>query len=534
MSTDILIGGKRLTDKIVSYSATEYATPLDPSDMSGGAGQITVVAEKQPETRFVRRKRIEVVDGQHGTTYGTISSTSSANDFADTLTADSPLIALAYTRTAAPFSGTLGDLLRYYLGLVGLTDVIIDANIDPRPFTAPGWTGVVFDAIKRICAAERIELSFVADSVVVREVRQRIANNKRDSAVSVSVDDTRLASAVEVFYIHSVARHASTLIYPAGGWSEEDKIISVGANEVEEVEIDLDPGSGNEGLGVSIESLVQPVCQDFVGREVVDASVYCVMGNDGKPIPAARWESMGGSLEVEIGEDTRSLIVRVTGSSEEELAPFRIAATAGDSHNYSSLRVMGAGVVFDRRMIRAETGHSSDIAAQEVLQVESDFIVGIDSAWKALFATFATATGPHSSISVTTRGINRQKDASIAQSPTIGNFNAMYAGQTIGDFNTEWSGKTIADVNKMLFDSVALTFQNQAFGNIAGARVLHDGCWYRIVEGAVNFGQVTYTAVRDTTIGDWNTHYAGKTIGDFNALASGKTLGELALQPLLT
>lgn len=533
MGADIFVGGKRI-DEVASFSATEFATSLDPSDMSGGAGQITAVLRHSDATAFSRRKEVKIVDEAQGTTIGSLAATSVANDFAATITADSRLVALTYTRTALPYTGTLGGLLRYYFGLVGLTaNITIDMDIDSRPATALGWYGPVLDAVKRICSAEQIELSLVAEGVVVRKVRERIANNARDATVTLGIDDTSLAEAVEVFYMHSISYEPNALVYPAGGWSEDNRVISVKSGEVEEVEFDLIPKSGETGFGASLESVVQPVCQDFVGREVDNASVYCIMGNDDKPIPAARWLAMGGNLEVEIAEDTRSIIVRVTGSSEEELSPFRVAATAGDGHNYSSLRIMGEAVVFDKRSIRAETGISKDLASQEIVQVESDFIVGIDAAWKALFAAFNTWSSPRITISVNTRGINRQKDTGLAAYPLIGDFNEIYAGQTIGDFNAEWAGKTIADFNEFMFDQVRLTFENQAFGNIAGARVPGDGMWFRIIEATVTHNGITYTALADTTIGDWNEHYDGMTIGDFNALADGMTLGDLTTKPLL-
>lgn len=534
MSVDILVGGKRLTDKISGYSVSEFATSLDPSDMSGGAGQITVNMESSDASTFARRKEIVIEDSTQGTVKGVVSSTSSANGFNDTLTADSRLIALTYTRTALPYSGTLGGLLRYYFGLVGITNFIaIDPDIDVRPATAPGWNGVVLDAVKRICSANQIELSLVSNNVVVRNVRQRVAVNLRDASVSTSVDDTNLAQAVELFYMHSMERRTDALVYPLGGWSEEDKIISVNAGEVEEVEIDLVPASGEVGLGVSVESVVQPTCIDFVGREVVDQSVYCVSGNDGKPIPASRWAAMGGSLEVLIGEDSRSLIIRVHGSTEKELSPFRISASTISSTHYSSLRILGTGVFFDRRMMRGETGNSPDLTSQEVAQIESDFIAGDEQAFRCLQAAMHTFTGPSLMLSVNTRGINRQSDSGSYQYPTIADFNAMFSGMTMASFNAAQSGEEIADFNAALLSEVQNDFTNQAFGNIAGARVAGDGAWFRVTEATVNHGSITYTAMRDTTMADWNEHYLGMTLADFNTLASGLTVGDLALKPLL-
>ena len=535
MGADVKLNGRIITNKVASYSVQEYATPIDVSSMEGGAGQITAVVEDTRLTRIAHRKELLVQDSAQGTTIGRVSSTST-NGFSKTLTADSRLIQLTGERVAEPFAGTLGGLIRYYLSLVEAdTGVVIDSSTEFITVAAPGWKGSVMDALKRICAAYMIEMSLVSNNIVFRPVRERTATRHRDSSVTVNVDDSQLAQAVELIYCKTSSRKVDAPIYPLGGWNEDVQVFNVDADADAEFTIDLQPDDGEEGVGFSVESVEQPECIDFVGRYDVDASVYCVTGNDGLPIPPARWLDNGGSVTVEIGEDTRTLTVKVHGSREEELAPFRIAASAGTSDQYSSLRLIGTGIEFDRRKLKFQTGNNSDVAPTEVTEVSNDFIVGKEQAVRALWMALCSWTGPQVSMSVTTSGINRRSDNGNFAYATINDFNTLWPTQTFAQFSTEWTGRSIDDLNEFLRGEVENRFENQAFGNIAGARVMEDGLVCRITDATSTATSISYTAQRDTTIDDWNRHYeqVGLTFDDFSELAAGLTVADLGGEGLL-
>src|SRR5690606_16632030 len=105
--------------------------------------------------------------------------------------------------------------------------------------------------------------------------------------------------------------------------------------------------------------------QLFVAENYESSSVYTVVGKDGLPIPVDQWVDGGGKVSVEIAEDTRSIILTVTGMAETEYAPYRLALGSGDSTFYSTLRLVGTGVVFDNKTLTMETSVDPDRVSQE-------------------------------------------------------------------------------------------------------------------------------------------------------------------------
>lgn len=528
------IAGKRWRYAASDYSAVEDSTPIDPSDTSGGAGQIGLSIAPTPDGKQLRGKTVRLTDGAQGSTTGRISAASGGTANPTAVTADSRLIALNVVRVANPYTGTLAGAFSYYLGLVGITTAVsVDASLGGTPVVFPGWKAVVWDQVKRLCAVYRVEVSLVSDVVVVRPVRQRVTQDYRDADVSWSVDDTDISQSVEVFYYQSKSQ-ASGLVYPAGGWTKDVTIYQVNAGEIATIDIPLQPESGGEGAGCSVTSIVQPTCVDSVGPGDSTASVYTVVGNDGLPVTAAQWLARGGSLKVDIGEDTRSLTLTITGADDKQYSPYRIAMGAGDSSFYSSLRIIGTGVFFDKKKITLGTGNSQDVAPNEVgATVDSEFVTGLGDALSAGLSALCSATGPKQTLTVKTKGVNRQGDDGSFAYPSAADWNAKFAGWTATTFNTAYAGKTGADLDSAMIALVQGRFENQAFGNIAGARRFHDGCWYRVRSATVTPGGVTYQAERDTIASDWNAWYAGMTAAQFNAVAAGLTAYQFNVKPLV-
>jgi hypothetical protein len=135
-------------------------------------------------------------------------------------------------------------------------------------------------------------------------------------------------------------------------------------------------------------------------------------------------------------------------------------------------------------------------------------------------------------VTVTTSGINREGESGSYVYPTIADFNAIYAGMSIADFNAAFSGMTLADFDAAMSALVATDFTNQAFGNIAGARVFLFDSVFRIRTVTNSGDQITYTAEEDTTIADLNAVWAGATIADFNAEWAGASFADFVATPL--
>jgi hypothetical protein len=454
-----------------------------------------------------------------------------------TVTADSRLIALNVTRTAAPYSGTIGGAINYYLGLVSIsTGIVIDSAIASVPVTFPGWTANVWDKIRQFAAVSQFEVSLVSNNIVVRAIRSRIAQNYRDSSETWNVNANNIARAVEVYY--NQAQQATALAYPLGGWNSTVQPIQVDAGQTLTVNLPLTPGTNAVGLTASLSSIQQPVASDSVAASYSASSVYCVAGNDGLPIPAAQWLAGGGNVKVAIGVDTTSIDVTVVGSSDTKYAPYRLGMSSGPSNFYSSLRIVGTGVFGNKQMLRFDTGLTVDKAPTDVgATIDSEFINTYLDAVQVGRAAAARFCSAAYTITVATTGINKVGDTGSYAYPTMGQFNVDtdFAGKTMAQFNTAFAGWTLKQFNDYEFAKVANNFANQAFGNVSGARVLWNNGYFRIRASTVTPAQVSYTAERDTVMADFNSAMpVGMTMAQFNTLHSGDQMGDFGLAPLRT
>jgi hypothetical protein len=516
------------------YSVIEDATPLDPSDTTGGTGTFTFGVSDQGVTPAFRGRTAQLADGAQGTTTGTINSEQS-DGTTITVSADSRLIALNVVRTAQPYAGTLSGAFNYYLSLVNITSgILIDSSIASTPVVVPGWSGNVWDKIRSFAAVYQFEVSLVSNNIVARAPRQRIAQNYRDSQETWSITNNNIARAVEVYY-YQAQQQTAALAYPLGGWNASVQPLQVNAGEVLTTTLPLAPSAGSAGLIASLSSVSQPTAVDSVDRYYTASSVYCVAGNDGLPIPAAQWLAGGGNLTVAISPDTRSLVVTITGSSVTQYAPYRIGMSSGTSNFYSSLRIVGNGVFGNKVLARFDTGNTIDQAPTEVgATIDSEFINSYLDAVRVGRAAVARYCGPTHTISVTTTGINKANDPNSLAYPTMGQFNADsdFAGKTMAQFNAQFSGWTLKQFNDYEFAKVANNFENQAFGNVSGARVFWRNSYFRIRTATIGPGSLQYTAERDTMMSDFNTAAAGMTMAQFNALHAGETMGDFNAAPL--
>ena len=525
MSVDLRINGALVTNAS-GYSVTEDATPVDPSDTTGGVGQFTVAMEEDANSKTLTDKTVQLIDGSQGSTTGTARNPSSING-ALSLTVDSRMAALAVQRTAQPYVGTLEGAFRYYLGLVGITsDIVIDATIAARSVAVPGWTGNVWDQMKMLCVAERVETSLVSDNIILRPFRGRVAENYRDGSRQWTIDSSQMARSVEINYYQNEHK-VNSLAYPPGGWNEDVQVYTLNAGETQEFDLPIK---------ASLSSVQQPTCVSSVDRYHVSSSVYSVTGSgEGSdlPVPPAQWIAGGGSVKVAIGEDTRSLLVTITASSETRYAPYRIAMTAGPSDNYSSLRIVGTGVFSDQQTLILNANVNPDKVTQEVgATIDNPNISTLEQAYDLGPHVLRRFGVPRHAITVTTSGINRIGETGNYRYPKIAEFNAAYVGKKIADLTAEYSGRNIAAFNSFWKSTVADLFENQAFGNVAGARVPSDDAQFRIRTATIAPGSVTYTAESDTIVKDLTEGWVGAKIADFTAQWAGKTIADFRVRPL--
>lgn len=532
MAVDIRIDGK-VKYNTIAYSVVEDGTPVDPSDMTGGVGQFSIDLDREISSKSYNKKFVDIEDSAHGTSQGYVSAISGSS-YGMTLTVDSRLVATIVTRTAQPYNGSLDGAIRYYLGLVGLTDrIVVSLNIANIQVNANGWTDNVWDQLKRLCSAKGVEIALISDNIVVRGVRERIGVVYRNDEASWSVDSANVAQSVEIMYYNAESKNLGP-VYPVGGALNGVQVFQVDANEVLVVELPLGPASGTTGMGSSVISVQQPTMVNYVTPEHDTSSVYSVVDSEGEPVDAAQWVRGGGSVSVVVLPDTETIEVTIVGASGLANAPYRLSSkTPGNTDTYPALRIVGTGTFYDKRLLTLYTGHTVDVAPTIVgVRVDNPFINDISDALRIGSWTLAKYTGPEQKASVTSMGINRYGQTDSYRYPTIAEFNAEYAGKSFAMFNAQWAGKTIADFNAAQFLKVSEDFDNQAFGNIAGARIYMDNAWYRIRSGTTTAESISYDMEMDTTVRDFNSQYAGMTFGQFNARFAGQTIADYNYTPM--
>lgn len=491
------------------WSVVGNSFPLIAGDMTGAAGAMGFTVPQTASSRQLQGKAVLLRDAHNGETSGDLKL-GDGNGVNASITGFSKIAKLNVTRTAEAYSGTLRGYLLYVMGLCGLTmNISISTQIAARPVKYIGWQGNVLDRMKDLCVAQGLSLTLIGQRFVFRDGNKVGLISSRSLAdYTWQASEGQLAQAVEVAWYDTKAP-AAQLVYPPGGWSPEVPVFQVDAGEVQEYEIDLAPDTEVDGSwGMSATSIVQPIAVDGVAREYVGPlSVYTASGKDGLPIKAEQWTAGGGSMKLELLEGGSRIKVTITGSSETEYAPYQISMPSGPSDDYSSLRIYGAGMLYQRSVINMKTGLDVDAAPTEVAPiVDMPFLNSYESAWRAA----AGALSRHSSAFYTITG-------------TIGQLENLQAMP-----DTFFDGETIE------LDPV-----KHPYGNLEGQYFVADGLVFRIRSVTYAPGGTTFTAEQHAN-GAWYdtamflaTGRFSMTADEFNAYyPAGITADQLSADPL--
>lgn len=468
---------KGAASAITDYSVTEEATPMDAADTSGGVGEVTFNAVDDPSRAGSVQligTTVELTDSERGVVSGTITDLNSVDSFI-TVNAESRLGPAVTTVDADAFNGTFGDAVTYYLGLANVSgDISVDAGLASQAVVAPGWRDSdLWTKFKELLTVYGAEVVQIGGVITVRPVRSRILTPKNAASTDWALVENEKAKRVEVYYYNSEYKTNYT-IYPDGGWTEDETVYTVDANEITTVNIPVN---------MFLTSVEQPVVLDYVPRLFDDYSAYCVAGADGFKIAADLWTDEGGDVTFAIGEDGKSIDVTITGPGGRiaAYAPYRIATTALDGNYYSSLRIRATGVYARQASIISHTG-AGEVATDIGVTVDNQFISSKADAWAAAMSVARRFVGPI--MTVTRRG-----------------------AKAVVDAGTE-------------------------MGNVVGSRFKFRRSMYRVKSTTISPSGVDYTAEADTTFADFNSEATGMTFADFNTLYAGMTFGEFSRAPL--
>lgn len=544
MGTRITINGQQYEAQ--SYSLSEASTPIAAGDTSGHVGTLEIeipapdpdLAPNHPINKYGPQILIddEVVlrDSRRGWTIGRVAQVS-ANDEARTvsLSCITRLAELnAYNVQAKPFVGTLEAAFEYYLSLSPVvTDWFVDPEIQTRHVEFPGWYGELWFHLKQMAAASDIEISFVSGIVLLRPIRTRQATRGRELSRSLSSNPAQLAQAVEVYRYNNRAI-VDEIAYPPGGWKPEVTILSVNAGETIEQQIEL---------GASLSDFAVPVMKTFVGKNDVSQSVYTVVADDGLPVSPSAWSAFGGKVEFTLNDDTKSMTVKLTGAegiptaSGEVSKSFSLALASDTSGSrYSTLRIIGTGVAFEKQLVRVPTGVSATRTGTDVGEtIDNPFVSTLNDAYTAGVRAAKRFAGYSPSMSGTVVSLNKRGESGGAKNVPYSFVQTMFTGLTYGDVKArgDHAGHTYGEVYNGWFALVGDSFDNQLFGNAAGSRIWNKSSrrWFRIRSVSVDDFQIQFEADDDLTHGDIQSRFAGSTYAGISARLEGMSYQKVFL-----
>lgn len=530
------------------FSVQEASTPLAAGDASGQVGTITLqVVKPDPEIpggdtkvkvigpQALIGKSVRVSDTRKGFTLGKVVSVQEARGGGSiSVTCHSRLGELnVFNIQAPPAFGTLSSVFQTYMNLAGVTtDFLVDPSIALRQVIFPGWNGDLWFHMKQMAASIDCDISLVSGIILLRPIRTRIAERGRGVDRTYTLNPTTLAQFVEVYQYNNRVI-TNQLVYPPSGWTPEVQTINLNAGETIAEIIQL---------SASVSSIQQPTMQTFVSQAHNSSSVYTIVGDDGLPIQPAQWTSFGGSLRVEINPDTTSLTVHITAPAGlpnkdgGEIGTFGVSLSADSSTGrYSTLRIIGSGVAFNKELIRVPTGVGPSETSTEVgVTIDNPFLSTRNDVYNAASRAVRAYNGTASSISGSVTAINRRGDTGEINLRTYADLQAMFPGGTYATMQANWPGQTYLQMQTSFNAGLDEEVENQVFGNISGARAWdsRSAKYYRIRTSTATPALISFDAEDDVTYSDFQTAFSGLTYQGFQNLFPGFTYKEQDLAGL--
>lgn len=516
---------------LTTYAVTEDSTPIEASDTSGGTGTInfTVVEDPGPEgSILLMNDTVTLTDKSNGTTTGTVYSVATNNGMAN-ISANARTNLLTAVMTVPPFTGTLSQAFTFYLSMAGITSgIVVDPSIASRLVTFQGFNGNLWDNLKQMTVIQQVEISLVSNNIVLRPIRTFTVQTGKGTAVSRTTANADLAQTVQAYW-YSNNWQLNGVVYPEGGDSTgvSGYQVDAGATLHENIPVNA-----------SLTSINQPVCVASTGIPIQyfgTTSVYTVAGQDGTPINPTVWRQHGGNISVAIGADQMSVDITINGAVGLPNAPYTIGVSAADNTYHSGLFITGSGTFFEPQMLTLPTGSPLAKTATVIgATVNNRFCTSYVQAWGTALRTAQKWAAPAQTITLSATVFNRPGQKGDLSYPTFGQVDSANAGLKYAQVDSHYAGYTFAQVDDDVQLIVANDFTNQAFGNIAGARVLYREAWYRVKTATLTEQILTLTAEIDTTFGDVDSVWSTKTFAQFNTRWAGKTFQDAQVIPLWT
>lgn len=489
---------------VAGYSYTEDVTSLEPSNLTGGTGQVNVsavavedntVGSTHPNSNLLINNSMTLADSQHGSVTFQVKKLSTSSGIVS-LTGDTIMARLNVVKTAQPYGGlsgaTLLGAIEYYCSLVGIVPIVgstFSAKLEAVPVNFIGWTGNVWEYLKMLCAGISasttenigIEAYVSGEDLYFREAKTELVDySQAVSDESISVDSFQASQEIEIanyntkYLVNAVVqeqkRNAS--LY------EANKNVSIGDS------MQVDAGATltkRFTINASLESVKQPTCVDAIFPLPYSGSTgqYVVVGNDDLPIDPDEWIGQGGSLTVSLTENHDEIEISIVAppavfmpTAADPLnvtnAPYKIGVESSGGEDYPALYVVGTGVFFEKTTETYLTGASSDYTAKtSAMSVDNPFIINNFNQSTRGVAAAQVACGPNVSLSQSVNGSvaygetpgkmqllksNKFRTVSASYGPSSSSIISS-ASVSFDDFNDLWSGKSFTNFTSVVFDS---------------------------------------------------------------------------------
>lgn len=546
MGIRVKVGG--IDYQVSDYSVEEQATPLAAGDPTGSVGVMEFSLplpdpDIHPDHPIVRYgpewmigQEVEILsDSRYGFTLGVVDAVAPAGGQFQVSCLSRLGELNIFNVRAQPYVGTLKNAFEYYARVAGITSgVVVDESVANRLVSYPGFTGELWYHLKQMAAAQDCDISLVSGTILLRPIRIRVAERGRTIQRAGQTGVGQLARAIEIYWYKTKAI-TDELVYPPGGWNPEVEILNVNAGETLEYTLELSS---------SLTHFQVPEMVTSVDQYYSDSSVYTVVADDGFPVPPDAWHRNGGKVEITLNPDTTSLNVVLTGalniftSTGEPSKSFSLALEAvGTGARYSTLRIVGSGVEYDRQLKRIRTGVSEGRTGTEVgLTIDNPFINDLNTLYKLGTRAAKNFSGNVSTTTAEVTSVNARGESGEKQVMSYEAVKDSLAGtvgpgasyRDISGFYEEEGFRSYADVLEWWESQTANDFSNQTFGNVQGARIWDPSRkrWFRIRSATVGPSGISVgTADDDLTIGDVNEFFRSKnyTYDDVQNLRNGLT-----------
>jgi hypothetical protein len=493
--------GAVATKSIESYSYAEDVTSLDPSEISGGTGQVNFIAPARsedklgnthPNSNLLINNTMTLTDDARGSIRFQVKQTSNTDGFIS-VTGDTVQSRLNVERTAKMHGGDTGNLLtaiQYYCELVGVTPVIdgpLSTELQEIPVNFIGWRGNVWEHLKMLCAGVSLseteniglEMYVDVDELVFRKAKQEVAAYDQEvETASLNVNAYEAAEEVTIsnyntsYKANGIVRDTSDTVQVMG---YNPKNVSI----ADSMQVEAgDTITKRFTVNASLDSVNQPVCVSTITPYPYTGITgqYVVVGTDNLPISPTQWNSLGGNVTVGLTENPNEIEITITAppvSSIEKaaggqgLAPYKIGIEEADGSEYPAFYITGTGVFFDKKNIVFKTGASSSLTSRsEVSAIDNPFITKRSDLAIRGIAAAQKICGPSVQLTETvvkqlpfgsTPGTMRTLDSNrfritAAQYSADGTSITANASASISDFNSVWSGKTFANFKSTALD----------------------------------------------------------------------------------